>query len=103
MQQFIVHGKWMHNEALYRYFDYLFSYWRWNWVIMLFEAFKITLDSFLDVGMDLGTSFPLGNAPRKSRTIGYKDPVLILFDYHSKFHSGTSVVYPPNGTLRGIF
>jgi hypothetical protein len=103
MQQFIVHGTLMHNESLNRYFDYLFSYWRWNWVIMLFEAFEITLDSFLDIGMDLGTSFPLGNASWKGRTMGYEDFILVLFDYDSKFHLDTSDVYPPNGTLRGIF
>ena len=103
MQRFIVHGKWIHNEALYRYFNDLFIYRGWNWLIVLFKAFEITLDSLLDVGMDLGTSFPLGNAAGKGRTIGYEDSVLVLFNYNSKFHLDTSAVYPPNGTLRGIF
>lgn len=70
---------------------------------MLFEALKITLDSFLDVGVNLGPGFPLGNTPGKGRTIGYEDSVFILLNYYSKFHLDTSAFYPPNGTLSGIF
>jgi hypothetical protein len=70
---------------------------------MLFQAFEITLDSFLDVCMGFGPSFSLGNAAGKGRTIGYEDSVLILLNYHSKFHLATSAFYPPNGALRGVF
>jgi hypothetical protein len=70
---------------------------------MLGQAFQVAPDGIGDIGLRFSPGLSLGNSPRKSWTIGYKDPVLILFDYHSKFHLGTSVVYPPNGTLRGIF
>jgi hypothetical protein len=103
MPRFIVHGKYIPNEMLYGYFNNLFSDWRWNWLIVLFKTFEITLNSLLNVRLSFGTSFSLRNAAGKSRTIGYEDPVLVLFDYHSKFHLDASAVYPPNGTMRGIF
>lgn len=67
---------------------------------MLFKTLKIPLDSLFNIGLGLSTSIALRNAAGKGRAVSHKDPVLILLNYHSKFHKDLSF-FPAKWYLEG--
>jgi hypothetical protein len=70
---------------------------------MVFQTFKITLNSVANVHHRFVTSFPLRYAARQSRAFSDKHAVFVRFNRHAKFRAATLTIAGAvrNATLCG--
>jgi hypothetical protein len=91
------------KDGSHRDFDDRFRDGRRNRFTMLFQTFKVALNSVANVHHCFVTSFPLRDAARQSWAFSDKHAIFVWFNRHAKFHAASLTIAGAvrNATLCG--